>query len=88
MDTLTPEMRALKTRLKATWTAEGFIGQLFKTIGKHVPPLPLMPSPLLWGNEATVRERLSDGVAHLQLTKRQYLFDYPFGPAKVVARRA
>src|SRR4028119_1450210 len=30
------------------WTPEGFIGQMFKIIGKHVPPPPLMPSPLLW----------------------------------------
>ena len=66
------------------WTPEGFVGQLFKTIGKHVPPPPLMPSPLLWGDEATVRERLHDGVAELQLTKRQYPFYYPFAPNEVV----
>jgi 2-polyprenyl-3-methyl-5-hydroxy-6-metoxy-1,4-benzoquinol methylase len=68
----------------ANWTAEGFVGQMFKTIGKHVPPPPLMPSPLLWGNEATVRERLRDGVAQLQLSKRLYPFDYPFAPSEVV----
>ena len=67
------------------WTPEGFVGQLFKTIGKHVPPPPLMPSPLLWGNEATVGERLhDDGVAELHLTKRQYPFYYPFPPSEVV----
>jgi SAM-dependent methyltransferase len=66
------------------WTPEGFVGQMFKTIGKHVPPPPLMPSPLLWGDEATVRERLRDGVADLRLTKRQYPFDYPFPPSEVV----
>jgi ubiquinone/menaquinone biosynthesis C-methylase UbiE len=31
----------------ANWTPEGFIGQFFKVVGKHVPPAP-MPSPLLW----------------------------------------
>ncbi len=66
------------------WTPEGFVGQMFKTIGKHVPPPPLMPSPLLWGNEATVRERLRDGVAELHLTKRQHPFRYPFPPSEVV----
>jgi SAM-dependent methyltransferase len=66
------------------WTPEGFVGQLFKIIGKHVPPPPLMPSPLLWGDEATVRERLSEGVAELHLTKRQYPFYYPFPPSEVV----
>jgi SAM-dependent methyltransferase len=66
------------------WTPEGFIGQMFKVIGKHVPPPPLMPSPLLWGDEATVRERLSEGVAELSLTKRLYPFHYPFPPSEVV----
>ncbi len=66
------------------WTTEGFVGQLFKIIGKHVPPPPLMPSPLLWGDEATVRERLRDGVVELTLNKRRYPFYYPFPPAEVV----
>lgn len=70
--------------IMANWTPEGFVGQLFKTMGKHVPPSPLMPSPLLWGNEASVRERLQAHVSALQLTKRQYPFRYPFGPAEVV----
>jgi SAM-dependent methyltransferase len=68
----------------ANWTPEGFVGQMFKTIGKHVPPPPLMPSPLLWGDEATVHERLRDGVTELHLTKRQYPFRYPFPPSEVV----
>jgi SAM-dependent methyltransferase len=66
------------------WTPEGFVGQMLKIIGKHVPPPPLMPSPLLWGNEATVRERLRDGVAELHLTKRGYPFYYPVPPSEVV----
>jgi ubiquinone/menaquinone biosynthesis C-methylase UbiE len=64
----------------ANWTPEGFVGQMFKIIGKHVPPPALMSSPLLWGDEATVRERLSDGVAELHVTKRQYPFYYPSSP--------
>lgn len=68
----------------ANWTPEGFVGLMFKTIGKHVPPPPLMPSPLLWGNEATVRERLRDGIVELQMTKRLYPFRYPFTPSEVV----
>lgn len=67
----------------ASWTPEGFIGQLFKVMGKHVPPSPLMPSPLLWGTEAAVRERLSAGSSELTLTKRHYPFNYPFDPAAV-----
>jgi SAM-dependent methyltransferase len=36
----------------ANWTPEGFIGRLFKTIGKYVPPAPGVKSPALWGTEA------------------------------------
>lgn len=68
----------------ANWTPEGFVGQLFKIIGKHVPPSPLMPSPLLWGKEEVVRERLSEGIAQLNLVKRMYPIEYPFAPAEVV----
>ena len=68
----------------ANWTPEGFVGQIFKTMGKHVPPPPMMPSPLMWGNEATVRDRLQVGVSSIQFTKRQYPFHYPFGPKEVV----
>src|SRR5262245_19469257 len=32
------------------WTPEGFIGKLFKTIGKYVPPAPGVKSPALWGS--------------------------------------
>jgi SAM-dependent methyltransferase len=66
------------------WTPEGFVGQMFSTMGKHVPPPAIMPSPLQWGDEATVRERLRDGVAQLTITKRRYPFRYPFPPTEVV----
>jgi SAM-dependent methyltransferase len=68
----------------ANWTPEGFVGQMFKIIGKHVPPSPLMPSPLLWGNEEVVRERLRDGIVELQLTRRMYPFVYALSPAETV----
>ena len=68
----------------ANWTPEGFIGQMFKVTGKHVPPPPNMPSPVKWGDEATVRERLRDGIADLQMTRRMCPFSYPVPPAEVV----
>ena len=68
----------------ANWTPEGFIGQMFKVTGKHVPPPPSMPSPLKWGDEETVRERLRDGIADLKLTRQMCEFKYPFAPAEVV----
>ncbi len=66
------------------WTPGGFIGQMFKINGKHVPPPAGMPSPVLWGDDATVRDRLKDGIADLQLTRRMYPFKYPFPPSEVV----
>jgi SAM-dependent methyltransferase len=68
----------------ANWTIDGFVGKMFKINGKYVPPPPAMPSPVLWGDEETVRGRLNDAVADLQLTRRMCRFNYPFSPAEVV----
>lgn len=68
----------------ANWTPEGHVGQMFKIIGKHVPPPPLMPSPLKWGDEETVRARLRDGIENIYFQKRMYPMQYPFSPAEVV----
>lgn len=68
----------------ANWTPEGHVGQMFKIIGKYVPPPALMAPPMKWGNEATVRERLGDGLSSLNTTRRMFPFDYPFSPSEVV----
>jgi SAM-dependent methyltransferase len=65
------------------WTPEGHVGQMFKVIGKHVPPPSIFPSPLLWGKEETCRQRFGSGVTELTVTRHLYPFVYPFGPAKV-----
>ncbi|WP_216322241.1 class I SAM-dependent methyltransferase [Deinococcus aestuarii] len=66
------------------WTPSGFVGGLFRVLGRHVPPSPLMPSPMGWGDEATVRERLGWGARELGFERFAYPFAYPFGPAEVV----
>ena len=68
----------------ANWTPTGFIGQMFKTTAKYVPPPAGMPSPLLWGDEDAVRERFEDGVSDLTLTRRTIDFLFPFAPVDVV----
>ncbi|MCE7988374.1 MAG: class I SAM-dependent methyltransferase [Caldilinea sp. CFX5] len=68
----------------ANWTPDGFIGQMFKIMGKHVPPAPGVPSPIQWGNEAMVAERLGDQVADLRCTPRTITFNFPFSPAATV----
>lgn len=70
--------------IMGNWTPAGHIGQMFKVIGKHVPPPPIFPSPLLWGDEATVRQRFGGAVRNLTLTRRLYPFEYPFPPTQVV----
>lgn len=67
----------------ANWTPGGFIGQLFKITGRHVPPPP-MPSPLMWGEEATVRERLGEGFTDLQFMRRDLVMAFPMTPPEAV----
>jgi SAM-dependent methyltransferase len=68
----------------ANWTPTGFIGQMFKMVGKHVPPAPGIPSPVLWGDEGTIRERFNGSGADLQLTRRLITFNFPFNALEVV----
>jgi SAM-dependent methyltransferase len=67
----------------ANWTPQGFIGQMFQTISKFIAPSG-MPSPVLWGDEPTVRERIGKGLSKLNLVRRHYTFSYPFPPSEVV----
>jgi ubiquinone/menaquinone biosynthesis C-methylase UbiE len=58
----------------ASWTPDGFIGQLFKTNGRHVPPPAGLRSPVQWGTEARLRELFGDALADLRTTSREYVF--------------
>ncbi len=58
----------------ANWTPESFIGQVFKTIGRHVPPPAGVKSPALWGTETRLRELFPR--EHVQATKRVFNFRY------------
>lgn len=68
----------------ANWTPSGFIGQMFKITASHVAPPPNVPSPVLWGNEEAVRERLRDGIADLRLTRRMISFNLAMSPVETV----
>jgi SAM-dependent methyltransferase len=58
------------------WTPDSFIGNVFRTIGKYVPPPTGLKSPALWGSELYLRELWSDGIAELRATKRHFVFRY------------
>jgi len=68
----------------ANWTPSGFIGQMFKTTSAHFPPPPGMASPVLWGVEETVRERLGEGISKLDTTLQKITWVFPFSPADIV----
>jgi ubiquinone/menaquinone biosynthesis C-methylase UbiE len=68
----------------ANWTPTGFIGQMFRTVARHVPPPGGIPSPILWGSEIEVNTRLRGGVQSLTLTPRVITFEYPFSATETV----
>ncbi len=71
--------------IMGNWTPQSLPGQMFKTIGKYIPPPPNVQPPPLWGDEETVRQRLGQGTSNLTLTRRLYpSWHYPFPPEQVV----
>ncbi len=57
-------------------TPEGFIGQLFQTNAKHVPPPAGLRSPIVWGTEQRLGELFGTDVAEMRSNKRHYVFRY------------
>ena len=60
----------------ANWTPDGFIGQLFKVLGKHVPPPAGVQPPSLWGVERHVQSLFGDRAASIAVTPRIFNFRY------------
>jgi ubiquinone/menaquinone biosynthesis C-methylase UbiE len=58
----------------ANWTPEGFIGQLFKTLGKYLPPPAGAKSPALWGTKARIEEMFAG--SDIQIARRHFVFRY------------
>ena len=67
------------------WTPQGFVGRTFQLTAKMVPPLAGVVPPVLWGDEATVRQRLSKNISKLTVERHTLNFEYPFRPKEVVA---
>ena len=66
----------------ASWTPDGFIGQMFKVVGKHVPPPAGLASPLLWGTEDHLDEIFGSDVSWAHET-RTFTFRYTSADAFV-----
>lgn len=60
----------------ANWTPDGLVGQLFRIIGRHVPPPAGLKSPLLWGTPAYLRELFGVGPEQIRSACRMYNFRY------------
>jgi ubiquinone/menaquinone biosynthesis C-methylase UbiE len=60
----------------ANWTPDGFIGQLFKTIGRHVPPPAGAKSPALWGTRARIAELFGPYADKIGAEERNFVFRY------------
>jgi ubiquinone/menaquinone biosynthesis C-methylase UbiE len=60
----------------ANWTPEGFIGQVFKTIGRYVPPAPGAKSPALWGTRARLAEMFEQHAASIKSAQRHFVMRY------------
>jgi ubiquinone/menaquinone biosynthesis C-methylase UbiE len=60
----------------ANWTPEGFIGQVFKTLGKYLPPPAGAKSPALWGTEARLKEMFGASSSAIRAERRHFMFRY------------
>jgi ubiquinone/menaquinone biosynthesis C-methylase UbiE len=60
----------------ANWTPQGFIGELFKTIGRHLPPPAGVKSPALWGTQARLEEMFASRASDIAVEPRMFVFRY------------
>jgi ubiquinone/menaquinone biosynthesis C-methylase UbiE len=60
----------------ANWTPNSFIGQVFKTIGKYLPPAPGVQSPALWGTQARLDELFGKSAREIRTASRAFTFRY------------
>ncbi len=60
----------------ANWTPDGFLGELFRTTAKHVPPPAGLQSPLLWGTEEHLTHLFGDRIASLEVEERTFTWRF------------
>jgi SAM-dependent methyltransferase len=61
----------------ANWTPDGYLGELFRTMGKYVPPPAGLKPPFLWGTEERLRELFGESVSSLRAERRSFFFRFP-----------
>ncbi len=60
----------------ANWTPEGFIGQVFKTLGKHVAPPAGVGSPALWGTKPWIEQHFAAKAGRIAVESKAFIFRY------------
>jgi SAM-dependent methyltransferase len=67
----------------ANWTPSSFVGDMLRTVARHVPPPAGVRSPLEWGTEPRLTQLLGDGVSDLVVRPRTFIFRFR-SPAEFV----
>jgi ubiquinone/menaquinone biosynthesis C-methylase UbiE len=60
----------------ASWTPEGFIGDLLRTVARYVAPPKVAPSPVRWGSELGIAELFGDATIVQRATRKMFVFRY------------
>ena len=60
----------------ANWTPTSFVGELFKLMGRYLPPPAGVKSPALWGTEARLRDLFGERLASIAIERRHFVFRY------------
>jgi ubiquinone/menaquinone biosynthesis C-methylase UbiE len=60
----------------ANWTPEGFIGRVFKILGKYLPPPAGVKSPALWGTRPRLDEMFGAQASKISAEPRMFVFRY------------
>jgi ubiquinone/menaquinone biosynthesis C-methylase UbiE len=60
----------------ANWTPDGFIGQVFRTLGKYLPPPAGAKSPALWGTRARLDEMFGPAAVSIKAEPCHFNFRY------------
>jgi SAM-dependent methyltransferase len=60
----------------ANWSPGGFIGQVFKTLGRHVAPPSGVSSPAQWGSKPWIEETFGASARSISITDRAFVFRY------------
>jgi ubiquinone/menaquinone biosynthesis C-methylase UbiE len=72
----------------ATWTPDGFIGEMFQVVAAHVPPARGLASPLLWGSKSYLSKLFGSEISAVACRERTFTFRFRSAEAYVDYFRA